>query len=60
MPEVIMDGEGVHTDGHSLGRYDSELFAVRAVLVELINHLFGDAFRPHASEFVDLLCVRKV
>lgn len=60
LPEVIMNGQGVHADGHSLGRYDGELFAVRTVLVELINHLLGDAFRPSASEFVDLLCVRKV
>lgn len=60
LPKVIMNGQGVHADGHSLGRYDGELFAVRAVLVELIDHLLGDAFRPCASEFVDLLRVRKV
>lgn len=60
LPEVIMNGQGVHTDGHSLGRYDGELFAVRAVLVELIDHLLGDAFWPSSSELVYLFCVRKV
>ena len=52
-----MDGQGVYADRHRLGGDDGELLAVRAVLVELVNHLPGDKAWPCACEFDDLLSV---
>ena len=60
LPEVIVDGQSVHADGHSLGRDDSELLPVRAVFVELVDHLQTDGPRSRACEFDDLLSVRWV
>jgi len=52
LPKVTRDGEGVNTHGHSFGRDGSELFAIRAVLVDGLNHLGcntpgSDASEPH-------------
>lgn len=61
LPEVVVDGQGVHADRHRLGRDDVELLAVRAVLVEPVNHLPADGARPRAGKLDDLLgfrCVR--
>lgn len=53
-----MDGQGVNADGHRLGRDDGELFAVRAVFVQLVDHLVANSARPRARELDDLLGVR--
>lgn len=55
-----MDGQGVHAHRHALSRDDVELLAVRAVLVELVDHLAADGARPRARELDDLLGVRRV
>lgn len=55
-----MDGQGIHADRHRLGGDDSELLAVRAVFVELVDHLPGDSARPCACELYNLLGVRRV
>lgn len=60
LPEVIVDGQGVHADRHRLGRDDGELLAVRAVFVELVDHLPADSARSCARELDDLLGVRRV
>lgn len=57
LPEVIVDGEGVHADRHRLGRDDVELLAVRAVFVELVDHLPADGARSRARELDNLLSV---
>lgn len=43
LPQVALDGDGVHTGGHSLCRYLAELFPVRVVLIQELNHFGGDA-----------------
>lgn len=53
-----MDGQGIYADGHRLGRDDGELFAVRAVLVELVDHLVANSAWSRARELDDLLRVR--
>lgn len=53
-----MDGQGVHADRHGLGWDDGELLAVRAVLVELVHHLWAYSARPCARELDNLLGVR--
>lgn len=58
LPEVTRDGEGVNTHGHSFGRDDSELLAVRAVLVNGLNHLRCDDPGADASEPLHLLGFR--
>lgn len=55
-----MDSQRIYTNGHSLGRDYIELLAVRAVLVDFVNHLLSDDLGPCASELVDLLCVGEV
>jgi hypothetical protein len=55
-----MDCECIHTDGHGLGWDLVKLFSVRAIFIQLVNHLFGDALWPSASEFVDFFSVRIV
>lgn len=55
-----MDSQRIYTHRHSLGGDYSELLAVRAVLIEFVDHLFSDALGPGAGELVDLLCVREV
>lgn len=57
LPQVAVDGECVHTDGHGFGRDQVELFPVGAVLVQLVDHLLGDALWPRARQFVDFLSV---
>lgn len=53
-----MDGQRVHADRHTLGGDDGELLAVRAVFVELVDHLPADGARSGACELDDLLGVR--
>ena len=60
MPQVVVDGQGVHAHRHSLGRNDGELPAVRAVLVQLVDHLLADALGPGAGQLLDLLGVGEV
>lgn len=55
-----MDSQRIYTNGHSLGGDYSELLAVRAVLIEFVDHLLSDALGPCAGELLDLLCVGKV
>lgn len=57
LPEVIVDGQGIYADRHRLGGDDGELLSVRAVFVELVDHLAGDSTRPCACELDDLLGV---
>lgn len=55
-----MDGQSIHANRHSLGRDDCELFTVRVVLVQLVDHLFAYALGSSASQLMDLLSVREV
>lgn len=50
LPKVTGDGEGVNAHGHGFGRDDCELLAVRAVLVNGLNHLRCDGSGPNASK----------
>lgn len=52
-----MDGERVHADRHGLGGDQAELLPVRAVLVQLVDHLLGDGLGPGAGELADVLGV---
>lgn len=58
MPKVTRDGEGVNTHGHGFGRDDSELLAVRGVLVNGLNHLRCDDAGANACEPYHLLSFR--
>lgn len=60
LPEVVVDGERVYADRHSLGGDDGELLAVWAVFVQLVHHLVDDGARPCARELDHLLRVRWV
>lgn len=57
---MVVDGQGVHADGHRLGGDDGELLPVRAVLVELVDHFFADALGPGARQLLDLFGVGEV
>ena len=52
-----MDGQSVHAHRHTLSGDDVELLAVRAVFVELVDHLVADDSGPRATELDDLLGV---
>ncbi len=58
LPKVTRDGESVNAHGHGFGRDDCELLAVRAVLVNGLNHLRCDGPGPNASEPHHLLSFR--
>ena len=58
LPKVTGDGEGVNTHGHGFGRDDSELLAVRAVLVNGLDHLRCNDPWANASEPYHLLSFR--
>lgn len=60
LPQVAGDGDGVHAGGHRFGRDQAELLPVRVVLVQALDHLDGDALRPDAGQFGDLLRLRAV
>lgn len=60
LPQVVVDGQGVHTDRHGLGGDDGELLAVRVVLVQLVDHLLADALGARARQLDNLLCVGEV
>lgn len=55
-----MDGQRIHAHRHSLGGNDGELFAVRAVLVQLVDHLLADALGSGARQLLDLFGVGEV
>lgn len=55
-----MDSQCINTNRHGLSGDYSELLAVRAVLIEFVDHLLSDALGPCAGELVDLLCVGEV
>lgn len=55
---MTRDGKGINTHGHGFGRDDSELFTVRAVLVNGLNHLWYDGTRTNSSEAHHLLAFR--
>lgn len=57
LPEVVVDGQSVHADRHTLGGDDGELLAVRAVFVHLVDHLAADRAWSSARELGDLLRV---
>lgn len=50
-----MNGHSVHTGRHGFGWYLTELFLVRVVLVEAVDHLARDALGPDACQFVNVL-----
>lgn len=58
LPQIIVDGQRVHADRHSLCRDEVELLTVGAVFVDLVDHLAGYGARPCAGELDDFLCVR--
>lgn len=60
LPQVVVDGQGVHADRHGLGGDDGELLAVRVVLVQLVDHLLADALGARARQLDDLLRVGEV
>lgn len=60
LPQVVVDGQGVHADWHSLGRDDGKLLSIRAVLVQLINHLLADALGSGARQLLYLFGVGEV
>lgn len=60
LPQVVVDGDGIHADRNSLSGDDSELLSVRVVLVQLIDHLLADALGASACQLNDLLCVGEV
>lgn len=60
LPQVVVDGQGVHADRHSLGRDDGELLSVRAVLVQLVDHLLADALGSRARQLLYLFGVGEV
>jgi len=60
VPQLVVDGQGVHADRHRLGGHHVELLAFRAVLVELVDHLAADGARPRPRVLDDLLRVRGV
>lgn len=45
-------------EGHGFGWHQAKLLLVWPVLEQLVDHLLGDALRPGARQFVDLLSVR--
>lgn len=60
LPQVVVDGDGIHADRHGLSGDDGELLPVRVVLVQLIDHLLADALGSSACQLYDLLCVGEV
>ncbi len=50
LPQVVGNGEGIHTHGHGLGGDDRKLLAVRAVLVDWLYHSGTDNARPNTCE----------
>lgn len=57
LPQVIVDGQSVHANGHSLGGDHGELLAVWVVLVQFVDHLWSDGTRPNARVLEDHLGV---
>lgn len=55
LPKVTWDGESVHAHGHSFGRDGGELFPIRAVLVNGLDHLGDNDPGADASESHHLL-----
>lgn len=60
LPQVVVDGQSVHADWHSLGRDDGKLLSIRAVLIQLINHLLADALGSGARQLLYLFGVGEV
>lgn len=60
LPQVVMDGEGIHADRHGFGWNHIKLFSVRTVLIKFVNHFLGDALWPCSSQLVDFFSVRVV
>lgn len=55
---MARDGEGIYTHGHGFGRDDSELLAVRTVLVNRLYHFRCDDTGANASEPYHFLSFR--
>lgn len=55
LPQVAVDGDGVHAGGHGLSRDLAKLLPVRIILKEAVDHLPRDALGPDASQLVHLL-----
>lgn len=49
LPEVAVDGDGIHTSRHGLGGDFAELFLIRAVFVKVLDHFGRDGLGPDAS-----------
>lgn len=60
LPQMTSNGDGIHAGWHGFGRYQTELLPVRVIFVQALDHLGGDAPRPDASQFGDLLCLGAV
>lgn len=58
LPKVTGDGESVHAHGHGFGRDGGELFPIRAVLVNGLDHLGHNDPRADAREPHHLLRLR--
>lgn len=50
LPEVSLDGEGIHTHGHGLAGNLREALTVRAVLVDALDHGQSDGAWPVACQ----------
>lgn len=58
LPKVTGDGESVHAHGHGFGRDGGELFPIRTVLVNGLDHLGDNDPRADAGEPQHLVCLR--
>lgn len=54
---MALDGEGINTHGHGLAGNLREAFAIRAVLVDALDHGHGDGAGPVASQARQLFCL---
>lgn len=55
LPELVVNGHGIHAGRHGFGWYLTELLLVRVVLVEAVDHLACDALGPDARQLVNVL-----
>lgn len=58
LPQVVVDGDGVHAGRDRLGRDDGKLLAVRAVFEECVNHFARYGAWAGSRQLYQLLRVR--
>lgn len=58
LPQVVVDGDGIHTGRDCLGWDDGKLLAVRAVFEECVNHFASYSTWAGAQQLCQLLSVR--